>query len=82
MSNIINITYHANYNGCTIDDVPEDDKYEQVCDDVSGTLFDHCDEDGYYCGNDHKVIKVCTAAVKEVYGDDVEVIVNIDQHST
>lgn len=82
MANIINVTYQSNYNGCHIWDVEEDQKYNNACNSISSALFNDCDEDGQFVGNETRATKFIIQTIKDVYGADVQVNVEFDWEST
>jgi hypothetical protein len=59
---------------CTLASVCENEIVER--------LFDECDEDGYYEGGTILLNDVITSIVKNVYGNNVEVVIELDEISS
>lgn len=78
----INVTYQANYNGFSFDDIEEDTPQTEKCIEViCDHLYNECDEDGYFCGSYEEATTFITNEVQKVFGD-VEVNVTFDTFSS
>ena len=84
-STIIKITYCSNYNGANVEvngKYPDDSKAETVIDTVVNFAVDNCNGEGMFYGDIDDVEEVAIKAVKDVYGNDVEVVFEEDSVSS
>lgn len=82
---IVKVVYCSNYNGANVEvdgKYGEGVKADAVMDAVIDFGSEKCSDDGEYYGNIDDVEEVAIKAVKEAYGDDVQVEFEEDSTST
>lgn len=77
------VYYASNHNGCTVysaqlSSVEETRLEDAVCE----ALIHDCTSDGFFIPTDEVAIEKITNITREMFGKDVDVTVEIDEHST
>lgn len=78
-----NVTYQSNYNGC---DVESDDANHEQCgklqDALINKLYEFCDDDGCSTLDEEGIEEMIIQEAQSLFGQDVEVEVDIDGTSS
>lgn len=80
MSEQLIVTYYTNYNGVDVDGSEDEVKCEQLVDKVVEHAHQFCnsEEGGLFEGNEESLADFISVSAKEVFGNDISVVVEMD----